>query len=109
MHEHVQCKDLDFQWSHGERGLRDPSVGVQCSSSTLHRGGMLLHNAREQSQGAQTSHGTRHSTAGRVGAMTHQRGAPSIVAMTQSCSEAQCTSEQLEVHWAGTGHQGIGV
>lgn len=58
MHEHVQCKDLDLQWSRGERKLRDPSVGVgvQCSGSTLHRGGRQLHSAREQSQGAQTSH-----------------------------------------------------
>lgn len=111
MNEHIQCKDLDFltvPWQERATWLRCGVLRVQCSSSTVQRRNTVI-QCRGAEKCTQTPTQHRHSMAGLVGAMMQWRGAPSIVATTQSCTEAQCSSEHLVVHWAGAQHQGIGV
>lgn len=99
MHEHAQCKDLDLQWSR-ERKLRDPSVGVgvQCSGSITAQRRKAVTQCTGTEPGCTDLTRTRHSTAGLVGAMTPVERCPSLVAMTQSCSEYGAPVSNLGVH-----------
>lgn len=108
MHEHVQCKDLDFltvPWQERATWLRCGVLRVQCSSSTIQRRSAVRQcRAAEECTQTPTQHLAQHGRTGRchdaVERCPIHRGHD---------PEAQCSSEHLVLHWAGAQHQGIGV